>query len=206
MRIFSSFLLLAFPAILFAQSKNRVDQINFLAGKNNAKFLYSIGSEKKPTKWISGTSYSLSVNVLLKPKHILRPEINLFQAGAQSSIETLPLEWKLNYLGLGCGYSYKALELKSITLSPGASIGLDYLTKGQQSIGHQRYDLIENNVFNRMNLGMNLFANAQFKVTETLSLLLEYRFRLGLNQIEKDANETTRNISNTAFVGLSFKL
>jgi hypothetical protein len=98
------------------------------------------------------------------------------------------------------------LQLKSIKLSPGASLGLDYLTKGEQSIGSQRYNLIENKIFKRLNLGMNLFANAQFKVTETLSLLFEYRFGLGLNQIEKDADEVTRNVSNTALVGLSFKL
>lgn len=206
MRIIPSFLIVAFPVIVFAQSKIKVDQINLLAGKNNTKFLYAFGSENKPTNWISGSSYSLSVNLELKSKHILRPEINLYQAGAKSSADNIPLNWRLNYLGIGCGYAYKVLELKSLTLSPGASLGLDYLTKGEQSIGNQRYDVIENKVFNRINLGMNLFANAQFKVTETLSLLFEYRFGLGLNQIEKDADETTRNVSNTAFVGLSFKL
>jgi len=43
-------------------------------------------------------------------------------------------------------------------------------------------------------------------VTETLYLQFEYRFGIGLNQIEKDAGEKTRNISNTALIGLSFKL
>jgi hypothetical protein len=58
----------------------------------------------------------------------------------------------------------------------------------------------------RLNIGSNVFANAKFKVTETLYLQFEYRFGYGLNQIEKDSGEKTRNISNTAFIGLSFKL
>ena len=206
MRIISSFLLVAFPVLVFAQSKIKVDQINFFAGKNSTKFLYASGSENKPTNWTTGSSYSLSANLELKPKHILRPELNMYQAGAKSSADNIPLNWRLNYLGIGCGYAYKALELKSLTLSPGASLGLDYLTKGEQSIGNQRYDVVENKVFKRVNLGVNLFANVQFKVTEILLCLFEYRFGLGLNQIEKDSDETTRNVSNTAFVGLSFKL
>jgi hypothetical protein len=206
MRIVSTFLFFALSVTAFAQSKVKVDEVNFFAGKNTTKFLYAFGSEKKPTNWISGNSYSFSLNLTLKPKHILRPEINVYHAGAKSTAENIPIDWKLNYLGVGCGYAYQVLQLKSITLSPGASLGLDYLTKGEQSIGSQRYDLIENKVFKRVNLGMNLFANAQFKVTETLSLLFEYRFGLGINQIEKDADEVTRNVSNTALVGLSFKL
>ena len=206
MRIVSTFLFFALSVTAFAQSKVKVDDVNFFAGKNTTKFLYAFGSEKKPMNWISGTSYSFSLNLSLKPKHILRPEINVYRAGAKSTAENIPLDWKLNYLGVGCGYAYRLLQLKSITLSPGASLGLDYLTKGEQSIGSQRYNLIENKIFKRLNLGMNLFANAQFKVTETLSLLFEYRFGLGLNQIEKDADEVTRNVSNTALVGLSFKL
>jgi hypothetical protein len=55
-------------------------------------------------------------------------------------------------------------------------------------------------------VGTSLFANAQIKVTETLYLQFEYRFGIGLNQIEKDVGEKTRNISNTALIGLSFKL
>jgi hypothetical protein len=142
----------------------------------------------------------------LAPKHFLRPEVNYYQAGAKSDIDNLALTWRLNYLGLGCGYAYKVLSLKTISLSTGASFGLDFITKGEQTIGNERYSITENNVLKRLNVGTNLFANAQFKVTETLYLQFEYRFGIGLNQIEKDSGEKTRNIGNTALIGLSFKL
>jgi hypothetical protein len=142
----------------------------------------------------------------LAPKHFLRPELNYYQAGAKSDIDNLALTWKLNYLGLGCGYAYKVLSLKTISLSTGASFGLDFMTKGEQTIGNERYSITDSEAMKRLNIGSNVFANAKFKVTETLYLQFEYRFGYGLNQIEKDSGEKTRNISNTAFIGLSFKL
>lgn len=206
MRTIYCLLVASLPLFTFSQKKIKVDEINFLVGKNTTKFLYAFGSETKPTQWINGNSYSLNVNLALAPKHFLRPEVNYYQAGAKSNVDNLALGWKLNYLGLGCGYAYKALSLKTISVSTGASFGLDFLTKGEQTIGNERYSITESNVLKRLNVGTNLFANAQFKVTETLYLQFEYRFGIGLNQIEKDAGEKTRNISNTALIGLSFKL
>ncbi len=206
MRTLYCLLLASLPLFTFSQKKVKVDEINFLAGKNSTKLLYAFGSETKPTQWINGNSYSLNVNLLLAPKHFLRPEFNYYQAGAKSNVDNLALGWKLNYLGLGFGYAYKALSMKTISVSTGASFGLDFLTKGEQTIGNERYSITENNVLKRLNVGTNLFANAQYKVTETLYLQIEYRFGIGLNQIEKDSGEKTRNIGNTALIGLSFKL
>jgi len=206
MRSIFCLLLASLPIFSFAQHKVKADEINFLVGKNTTKFLYAFGSETKPTQWVNGNSYSLNVNLELAPKHFLRPEVNYYQAGAKSNVDNLALGWKLNYLGLGCGYAYKALSMKTISVSTGASFGLDFLTKGEQTIGNERYSITENNVLKRLNVGTNLFANAQFKVTETLYLQFEYRFGIGLNQIEKDSGEKTRNIGNTALIGLSFKL
>ncbi len=206
MRTLYCLLLASLPIFSFAQHKVKADEINFLVGKNTTKFLYEFGSETKPTQWVNGNSYSLNVNLELAPKHYLRPEVNYYQAGAKSSFDNLALGWKLNYLGFGCGYAYKLLSLKTISLYTGASFGLDFMTKGDQTIGNERYSITDNEALKRVNIGSNVFANAKFKVTETLYLQFEYRFGVGLNQIEKDSGEKTRNITNSAFIGLSFKL
>ncbi|NBR14819.1 MAG: hypothetical protein EBQ94_12975 [Flavobacteriales bacterium] len=206
MRTIYCLLLASLPIFSFAQHKVKADEINLLIGKNTTKFLYAFGSETKPTQWVNGNSYSLNLNLELAPKHFLRPEINYYQAGAKSTVDNIPLEWKLNYLGLGCGYAFKALSLKTISLSTGASFGADFLTNGEQTIGTERYNVTEIELLKRLNVSSNVFANAKFKVTETLYLQFEYRFGVGLNQIEKDSGEKTRNISNTALIGLSFKL
>jgi hypothetical protein len=206
MRTIYCLLFASFSLFSFAQNKIKVDEVNFLVGKNTTKFLYAFGSETKPTQWVNGNSYSLNVNLELAPKHIIRPEVNYYQAGAKSSLDNLALGWKLNYLGLGCGYAYKVLSRKTILLSAGASLGLDFMTNGEQTIGNEQYNITEIELLKRLNVGSNLFANVKFKVTETLYLQFEYRLGFGLNQIEKDSGEKTRNISNTAFIGLSFKL
>jgi opacity protein-like surface antigen len=206
MRTIFCLLLASLPLFSFSQKKIKVDEINFLIGKNTTKFLYAFGSETKPTQWINDNSYSLNVNFALAPKHFLRPEVNYYQAGAKSNVDNLALAWRLNYLGLGCGYAYKALSLKTISVSTGVSFGLDFMTKGEQTIGNERYSITESDILKRLNVGTSLFANAQIKVTEALYLQFEYRFGIGLNQIEKDVGEKTRNISNTALIGLSFKL
>jgi hypothetical protein len=206
MRILYCLLLTSLSSLSFAQNKVKVSEVNFLTGKNATKFLYAFGSETKPTQWVNGNSYSLNINVELAPKHILRPEVNYYQSGAKSNVDNLALAWKLNYLGLDCGYAYQFLTLKTIHLSGGTSFGLDYMTKGEQTIGNARYSILETDAMKRINVSNSIFTNAQFKVTETLFLQFEYRFGIGLNQIEKDTGEKTRNVSNTAFLGLSFKL
>jgi hypothetical protein len=206
MRTLYCLLLVSFPFFTFSQEKVKGHEINFLAGNNFTKLIYSFGSESKPTQWINGNSYSLNVNLALTPKHYMRTEFNYYQAGAKSSADNLALGWNLNYMGLGLGLAYKALEINSISLCSGVSFGMDYMTTGEQTIGNERYSITENEAMKRLNISSNLFANIQFKVTETLFLQFEYRFGIGLNQIENDAGEKTKNIGNTALIGLSFKL
>ncbi len=206
MRTIFCLLLASLPLFSFSQKKIKVDEINFLVGKNTTKFLYAFGRETKPTQWINGNSYSLNVNFALAPKHFLRPEVNYYQAGAKTTVDDLPLNWKLTYLGVGCGYLYNVLNKKTISLSPGAVVGVDYMTRGEQTIGVNRYDVIENNYLKKLNVSAGLLLNSRFKVTETLFLSFEYRFNFGLNQIEIDSEEKTRNIGNVGLIGLSFKL
>ena len=206
MRTIFCLLLASLPIFSFAQYKVKADEINFLVGKNATKFLYQFGSETKPTQFVNGNAYSLNIGINLSEKHTLRPELNLYQAGAKTTVDDLPLNWKLTYLGVGCGYLYNVLNKNTISLSPGAVVGVDYMTQGEQTIGVNRYDVIENNYLKKLNVSAGLLLNSRFKVTETLFLSFEYRFNFGLNQIEIDSEEKTRNIGNTALIGLSFKL
>ena len=206
MRTIFCLLLASLPLFSFSQKKIKVDEINFLVGKNTTKFLYAFGSETKPTQFVNGNAYSLNIGINLSEKHTLKPELNLYQAGAKTTVDDLPLNWKLTYLGVGCGYLYNVLNKNTISLSPGAVVGVDYMTRGEQTIGVNRYDVIENNYLKKLNVSAGLLLNSRFKVTETLFLSFEYRFNFGLNQIEVDSEEKTRNIGNVGLIGLSFKL
>ena len=127
--------------------------------------------------------------------------------GAKSNDVQLPIEWKLNYLGVGASYLIDALTTENIRVSPGLAFGMDYLLKGEQTIGTDRYNLNEDEVLKPWNLNASAMFNTRFKVTESFAIFMEYRYIIGLNQIEKqDIGEKTRNMAHRALAGLSFNL
>jgi hypothetical protein len=184
-------------------------QVNFFAGKtfSTFNFINSLGEKSKELSYTNGSNYGFNIGFNLGKRHLLRPEVAYTQAGASSTYMDQPIEWKLNYLGLGLGYLVKVLETKNLTLSPGVVLVNDYLIKGEQIVGDVRYNLNDNVVLKKWDLNAGVLLNARFKVTESLYMGFEYRFNAGLNQIEKqDQGEKTKNIIHKATVGLSFQL
>lgn len=194
---------------LNAQDGKLILQVNFNAGRTFSSFLYKDldGNKVENLSYRSGNTYNLSVGLGFGSKHLLRPEIQYTELGAKSSSTDTPVDWKLNYLGVGASYLYKVINNGNISLSPGAVIGYDYLLKGEQTIGSLRFNLNENNALKAWDLNAGLLLNSRFKVTESLYMNFEYRFNMGLNQIEKeDQGEKSKNIGHRALVGLSFNL
>jgi hypothetical protein len=194
---------------LKAQDGKLIQQVNFNAGKSFSSFLYkdANGNKDENLSYHSGNSYNLSVGLGFGSKHLVRPEIQYSELGAKSSFLDAPVDWKLNYLGVGASYLYKLLNKETISLSPGIIVGYDYLLKGEQTVGNTRYNLTENDALKAWDLNAGLLLNSRFKVTESLYLNFEYRFNMGLNQIEKqDQGEKSKNIGHRALLGLSFNL
>jgi hypothetical protein len=192
-----------------AQDVKRIQQVNFNVGKTFSSFLYkdTNGNKDENLSYRSGNSYNLSIGLGFGSKHLLRPEIQYSEMGAKSSFLDAPVDWKLNYLGVGASYLYKLLNKETISLSPGVIVGYDYLLKGEQTVGITRYDLNQNDALKIWDLNAGLLLNSRFKVTESLYVNFEYRFNIGLNQIEKqDQGEKSKNIGHKALLGLSFNL
>lgn len=194
---------------LKAQDGKLIQQVNFNAGRTFSSFLFEDedGNKDQNLSYRSGNTYNLSIGLGFGTKHLVRPEILYSELGAKSSFLDAPVDWKLNYLGVGASYLFKIIDKETISLSPGAMIGYDYLLRGEQTIGSARYNLAENDALKAWDLNAGLLLNSRFKVTESLFLNFEYRFNLGLNQIEKqDQGEKSRNIGHRALIGLSFNL
>jgi hypothetical protein len=192
-----------------AQEGKLVQQVNFNVGKSFSSFLYkdANGNKDENLGYRSGNTYNLCVGLGFGSKHLVRPEIQYSELGAKSSFLDAPVDWKLNYLGVGASYLYKVLNKETISLSPGVNIGYDYLLKGEKIVGSTRYNLNQNDALKAWDLNAGLLLNSHFKVTESLYLNFEYRFNMGLNQIEKqDQGEKSKNIGHKALLGLSFNL
>jgi|688.fasta_scaffold127371_3 hypothetical protein len=194
---------------LEAQNGKLLQQVNFNLGRTFSNFLYkdANGNKDENLSYRSGNTYNLSVGLGFGAKHLLRSEFQYSELGAQSSFLDAPVDWKLNYLGVGASYLFKVINKETISLSPGVIVGYDYLLKGEQTVGGTRYNLNQNDALKAWDLNAGLLLNSRFKVTETLYLNFEYRFNMGLNQIEKqDKGEKTKNIGHKALMGLSFNL
>jgi hypothetical protein len=206
------FTLFAFFGLSFAsnaQGKFRIQQVNFNAGKTFSSFMYKDtgGNADTNLTYTSGNTYNLNIGLGMGAKHLFRAEVAFSELGANSSFMEEPVKWKLNYLGLNVHYLYDLLKKESYSLSTGALIGYDYLLKGEQSVGNKRYDLKESDALKSWNLTAGALLNGRFKVTESLFIIAEYRFGIGMNQIEKkDEGEKTRNICHKATIGLSFNI
>jgi hypothetical protein len=190
---------------IFSQKDLR---LNLFYGKNATNFIFKDGLTTKSTKYTFGEFYGLSLGIKATPRQSFRPEINFYQAGAKSTFNETQLNWKLDYVSAGCAYLVKILgkDSTNFALSTGAFFSLDYLVKGSQAIGATNYNIIRENSLQRYNINSAFLLNGTYKVTESLFLNFEYRFNFGLNNIEKDQNEKTRNIGNTGAIGISFKL
>jgi hypothetical protein len=208
-KIILSFSILVLSFGSKAQDKKLVREVNFNVGKSFSSFLYkdSNGNEDENLSYRLGNTYNLSIGLGFGSKHLLRPEIQYSEMGAKSSFLDAPIDWKLNYLGVGAGYLYNLLNKETISLSPGVIVGYEYLLKGEQTVGNTRYDLNQLDAIKTWDLNAGLLLNSRFKVTESLYLNFEYRFNIGLNQIEnQDQGEKSKNIGHKALLGLSFNL
>jgi hypothetical protein len=196
----------AFTIQSYAQMK--LEEITLVGGKNFSSFLFkdSEGSKDKTLNYHMLNSFGIHFG-LQGGNHILRPEIMFRQAGAKSDFEGTALSWKMNYLDVNLAYLYSVVNTNRFALSPGVGIGAGYMLNGDQYIGDTRYKIAESSALKRFDFGFHGIANFKAYITDYFSLSLEYRFGMGITQIENDVNaQQSRNIYHSALLGLGFRL
>ena len=187
-------------------------KVSFLFGKNASSFIFkdSLGAKSKDLSNTMGDFYGLNFQIRLKKRHVLIPELSYFNAGSNYKKDGFDMTWRLNYVGFGLGYALKIIDTKNYSLAPKIAIGYDYLLKQNQTIGTASYDLTQtNSAFVNYNIRSSYGVTNQFKITDNLSFIAEYRYSIGLNQIENsrfNGIKTTKNTSNTFTAGLLFKI
>lgn len=202
--------LFAYTSVFFAQNKSEIS-LNIIFGKNASTFGFvdSNGIKLKDMEYSQGNTFGIGMGITLADKHLIIPEFLYYEAGAKSDFEGTPLSWKLNYIGLGCGYGYKVINKSRFSMIPGVMLGADYLTKGIQTIGLNNYDVRKIEALTTWNMRSSFFLNNRLKVSEFMSIMFEYRFAIGLNQIENkdsDVNQKTRNIGHNFLLGFNIQL
>lgn len=183
-------------------------ELRLVGGKNMSSFVFRDDANNKDEQLKYNMLSSFGVSLSLESdKHQLRPELMYRQAGARSDFQGLPLKWHMNYIDLSVGYLYEAARLGMFSLSPGVALNAGYMVSGEQFIGEERLSIIEEESMERFELGFQGIANARAFLTDNFTLSLEYRFGMGMTQIENDVNDQmTRNIYHGVLLGIGFSL
>lgn len=198
--------------LLFAGTSTAQDfgirSIHLVGGPQFTNFIYT-NSEDVKYKELSYQMYtSFGVNAVFKGNHhILRPEILFRQAGAKTSFYGTQLKWKMNYINLNIGYMYSVIDKSKFSLQPGVALSLGYMMNGRQEIGDKRLDIIKEESMKRFEIGAIGMLNGTFNITPFFSLGMEYRFGIGINQIENDiTNQISRNIYHALLLNIGFSI
>jgi hypothetical protein len=198
-------------SLTFSQGDSKVQFIEFSAGKTHSTLLFKddAGVKNENISFKSGNTANLSLGIALAEKHMLRPELNYMEVGAIGDFASVPVTWKLNYLGLGTSYLYEIIGKENFSLRAGALVRFDYLMKAQQTIGIQRYNLNQEQALKRASIFSSLVVNPSYSISENTAIFGEYRFGMGILQIEKEElldNQKTRSLSQSLSVGLRINL
>ena len=202
-------LLLCISSSVLAQNTKGLTEFNINVGTMLSSFSYEDvnGDANEEIRYRSGKTYSLNFGFKLGQKHKLCPELIYQEFGANSTHNSSPMEWTLNYLGTGIGYSYLAFNTEFFSLSPSLYMHINYMLRGSQIIGENQYDIREQDLFKPFDLTTSLNLNTRFKVMDKLQINLDYRYVFGLSNIENtNEHEKTKNKGHLATIGLTFNL
>ncbi|HLV41376.1 MAG TPA: outer membrane beta-barrel protein [Brumimicrobium sp.] len=201
------FAALGFSSMTMAQSFG-LNAVNLVGGKQFSTFAFKNSDDEKDKTLKYQMYNAFGVNAELKSdRHIIRPELMFRQAGARTTFNDVQINWKMNYMNLNVGYLYSILEGRMFSIQPGVAIGAGYMLNGEQEIGQTRLNIVEEESMNRFEVSAMGMLNATAQITPSFSIGLEYRFGIGLNDIENDINEQmTRNLYHGVMLNLGFSI
>jgi hypothetical protein len=186
----------------------QLSEINLIGGRNFSTFSFkdSDGTKDQTLNYVGLNTFGINFN-LTAGRHILRPEISFRQAGAKSDYEGMPLSWKMNYLDVNLAYLVNVLKSERFVVAPGIGLGAGYMLNGEQYIGNTRYSITDTKSLKSFDFCVQGLAHFRANLSKNISLSLEYRFGMGITQIENDVNaQQSRNIYQAALLGIGLRL
>ena len=198
-----------------AQENNNTDEIQklelkkiaFMGGLTFSSFIFDDTQISINNQYEYKADASLGLNFEFETnRHLLRPELMYRRTGAFSTINDTKLSWSLSYLDLNLAYLYRVLDNEKFKIATGLSVGAGYMMDGKQYIGQTLYEANDEGFLNRFDLCANFLLNFNFSLSSKVDLFAEYRFGLSLLNLEKDDNQSTRNMFHVIGLGLAFNI
>lgn len=182
----------------------RLTELELLYGNNYTTFLFWDSKDNYDQSYDYLTTNVFNANLNFKTgRSVVRPSFGLRNSGAKVQINNVPIEWNLNYADLSFGYLHEVFKSNRLVISPGFALYGSYLIKGDQRIGTQQFAVKDDKTFKPFDFGCHALGNLKLKVTQQIALAFEYRLNVGIQQIENNSNQTTRNLSHSFQLGLT---
>jgi hypothetical protein len=197
--------------VMFGSFSMAQNHFQVKSGKTFSTFLFRDSDKNKDETldYITNNFLGLSYDFNLGNLHVLRPEVSYREGGARSVWNNRRLFWKLNYLDVNFAYMIKVLDFEKIKVYQGVAPGIGFLMSGEQYIGNDYFDVKASGSLRNLDFGVNFMANGKMKVFENVFLTIEYRYGLGIRQIESNKAQTaqvSRNRFHAAIFGLAVPL
>lgn len=198
---------LTLMAALFFLKANAQNQLHVKSGKTFSTFMFRNSEKTKDESLnhITNNFFGMSYDMHFGKLQVLRPEVSYREAGARSVLNNQKLSWKLNYLDINMAYMLKILDFEKIKLYQGVAPGMGILLAGEQFIGQEYHDLKAEKSLKNIDYGVNFILTSKIKILDNVFLSIEYRYGLGIYQIESNKNQSTQT-SRNRFHGVIFGL
>lgn len=195
-------------SIVTAQNQNH---LHLKSGKTFSTFLFkdSESNKEKNLNHLSGNYFGVSYDAHLGKRSVIRPELGFREAGASTLINETKIQWNFSYLDMGGAYIFNLVAKEKTQVYAGAGINLGFLLMGEQSVGNAYFDVKKERAIKTLDLATQYLAGTKIKVSENIYVSLEYRYQLGLLNIETDGqnpDQVSRNRMHGIVAGLSFNL
>jgi hypothetical protein len=197
--------LLSYTAI--AQDFNMYT-VNLIGGKQFSTFTFKNSENQKDEtlKYVMLNAFGIN-GALENGRHNIRLEAIFRQAGAKTIFNGNQMNWKMNYMNFNIGYLYSIIDIEDFKLQSGIAFGIGYMLNGEQEYGNVRLDIKEEASMIPYEFSGMGILNGTVKISSTLYIGLEYRYGIGLNHIENDANnQKTRNLYHGVMLSLGISL
>jgi len=184
-----------------------LNAISFMGGLTFSSFIFDDTQIAINNQYDYKVDASIGLNFEFETnRHLLRPELLYRRVGSSSEINETQLSWSLSYLDLNLGYLFRILDSKKFKIATGLSVGAGFMMQGTQYIGQVMYDANDDRFLDRFDLTSSFLLNFNFKLSKTVDLFAEYRFGISILNLEKDNDQSTRNMFHILGTGLSFHI
>jgi hypothetical protein len=200
--LFSTILLFSTTTTLNAQSGFTLE-----ATQQYTTFSFTDSQGNQMQQEYSGMfsgAYSVGYSYVSEMGFMLRTGIGMRNAGANLVYDEMNYSWKLLYAEskLGIGYMYITDVVNPYLLASGY---YSYLLNGIQVLNNEQFNITKAGLLSNTDYGLVISPGAEIYISPNLAAFVEFKYLMGLQNIETSENQKAYNRAYGISAGLAIK-